>query len=96
MLLVAATMAMVPNTVASVPWLAWLAPTSVIAPSTAMASSALVSDINGVCSNGDTLRITSSPMNAANAKMKSPEIRSLILVIWSPTPAAKRTGARGR
>ena len=39
-----------------------------IAPTTAIASRALVSDISGVCSSGDTRRITSKPMNAASMK----------------------------
>src|ERR1700747_405505 len=39
-----------------------------IAPTTAIASRALVSDISGVCSSGETRRITSNPMNAASIK----------------------------
>src|ERR1700693_4655086 len=50
-LLVAATIASVPST---------------MAPTTAIASSALVSDINGVCSSGVIRRMTSNPMNPAS------------------------------
>src|SRR5690349_21664999 len=62
-LLVAATMAMVPSTVDSVDL---CSPASRIAPTTAMASRALVSDISGVCKSGDTRRITSKPMKPAS------------------------------
>ena len=52
-------------------------PARMIAPTTAMASSALVSDISGVCSSGETRRITSKPMNAASMKTyKAGQIRS--------------------
>ena len=64
-LLIAATIAMVPKTVASV---LLPSPARMIAPTTAMASSALVSDISGVWSRGETRRITSKPMNAASMK----------------------------
>ena len=37
-----------------------------IEPTTAMAEMALVSDISGVCSSRETLRITSSPVNVAS------------------------------
>ena len=37
-----------------------------IDPTTAMAEMALVSDISGVCSSRETLRITNSPVNVAN------------------------------
>ena len=73
MLLVAATMAMVPRMVAS--WL-FCSPARMMAPTTAMASSALVSDISGVCSSGETRRITSNPMNAASMKTYRLVIRS--------------------
>ena len=43
-------------------------PTRMIAPTTAIASSALVSDISGVCSSGETRLITSNPMKAASMK----------------------------
>ena len=62
-LLVAATIAIVPKTVASV---LSCSPARMIAPTTAIASSALVSDISGVWSRGETRRITSKPMNAAS------------------------------
>ena len=62
-LLMAATMAIVPKTVASV---LLPSPARMIAPTTAIASSALVSDISGVWSRGETRRITSKPMNAAS------------------------------
>src|SRR5208337_2941416 len=60
MLLVAATTAMNPKTAEGV---LLCSPTSTMAPTTAMASKALVSDINGVCNSGETRRITSNPMN---------------------------------
>src|SRR6266550_2165410 len=62
-LLVAATMAMTPSTVANV---LFLSPTRTMAPTTAMASRALVSDMSGVCSRGETWRMTSNPMKAAS------------------------------
>src|SRR5579864_1219854 len=62
-LLVAATIAMVPSTVESV---VLCSPARRIAPTTAIASSAFVSDISGVCRSGDTRRITSRPTMAAN------------------------------
>src|SRR5215471_14817382 len=43
-----------------------------IAPTTLIAEIALVSDISGVCSNGDTLRMTSSPTNVASIKTYRP------------------------
>src|SRR5262249_16082534 len=64
-LLVAATMAIVPRIAAR---LLLCSPARMIAPTTAMASSALVSDISGVCSSGETRRMTSNPMKAANIK----------------------------
>jgi hypothetical protein len=39
-----------------------------------MASSALVNDISGVWSKGETRRITSNPMKAANMNTKRPLI----------------------
>src|SRR5262249_54055802 len=65
MLLVAATMAMVPRIFANslLP-----SPARMIAPPTAIESKALVSDISGVCSSGETRRITSNPINAASRK----------------------------
>src|SRR5438128_7028950 len=62
-LLVAAITASVPSTVENV---LLCSPTSTIAPTTAIASSAFVSDMSGVCNNGDTRRITSNPMNPAS------------------------------
>ena len=43
-----------------------------IAPTTAIAEIALVSDISGVCSSGETLRITSKPRKVASMKTYSP------------------------
>ena len=77
-LLVAATTAMNPKTKDSV---LLCSPTSTIAPTTAIASSAFVSDISGVCSNGETRRITSKPMNPASTKIKSALIRVELLFI---------------
>src|SRR5712691_3284728 len=71
-LLVAATMAITPITVANS---LLCSPTSTIAPTTAMASSAFVSDISGVCSKGETWRMTSKPMKQASMKMNSKSIR---------------------
>src|SRR5580692_5855669 len=64
-LLVAATIAIVPSTVESV---VLCSPAIIIAPTTAIASSAFVNDISGVCSSGVMRRITSNPMNAASMK----------------------------
>src|SRR6516165_7954409 len=55
-LLVAAITAKIPRTVES---LDFCSPASTMAPTTAMASRALVSDMSGVCSRGETRRITS-------------------------------------
>src|ERR1700751_40610 len=71
-LLVAATMAITPSTVANV---LFLSPTRTMAPTTAIASRALASDIRGVGSSGDTWRITSKPMNAASMKTNNASIR---------------------
>src|SRR5580692_10004837 len=71
-LLVAATMAITPNTTAN---LLLCSPTRTIAPTTAMASSALVNDISGVCSRGETWRMTSKPIKQASMKMNSRSIR---------------------
>jgi hypothetical protein len=59
MLVTAAVMAMKPSTLLSV--VAPCAPVIRIAPTTEIAEIALVSDISGVCSSGETLRMTSSP-----------------------------------
>src|SRR5580704_9845701 len=72
-LLVAATMAMVPRTVDSV-LLCW--PTNKMAPTTAMASSAFVNDMSGVCRRGEMRRITSNPMKAASMKTYRSVIKS--------------------
>src|SRR5258708_431408 len=87
-LLWAATMAMVPRIAAR---LLLCSPARMIAPPTAMASRGLVSDINGVCSSGDTRRITSNPMKAANMKTYRPVIRSSF--IFSRPPVAPRPAA---
>src|SRR5204862_2409980 len=58
MLLVAATIAIVPRIFASIAPCAWYSPARIMAPTTAMASSALVKDIKGVCKSGETRRIT--------------------------------------
>src|SRR5260370_272162 len=68
MLLVAATIAIVPRIFASIAPCAWYSPARMMAPTTAMASSALVKDIKGVCSRGETRRMTSNPINAASMK----------------------------
>ena len=46
-----------------------------MAPTTEMAEMALVSDISGVCSSGETLRITSRPTKVASMKTNSPSSR---------------------
>src|SRR5258708_37232690 len=71
--LVAETNAMDPKSVARV---VLCTPAKIIAPTTAMASKALVKDISGVCSNGETRRITSKPMNAASINTYRLESRS--------------------
>ncbi len=65
-LVTAPVMAMKPSTLLRV--VAPAAPVIRIAPTTQMADIALVSDISGVCSSGDTLRITSSPTKVASMK----------------------------
>ena len=54
-----------------------------MAPTTAMASRALVSDISGVWSKGETRRITSNPMKAASMKTNRPLI-SVELILPPP------------
>src|SRR5437870_5504050 len=71
-LLVAATTAITPSTAEKV---LLCSPTSTMAPSTTMASSAFVRDISGVCSSGEIRRMTSKPINAASMKMKRASIR---------------------
>src|SRR5260370_36121017 len=68
MLLVAATMAIVPRIFASMAPCEWYSPARRMAPTTAMASSAFVNAIKGVCRSGETRRMTSNPMNAASMK----------------------------
>src|SRR5215471_5574241 len=68
-LVTAAVMAMNPSTSLSVDGLSLMIR---IAPTTEIAEIALVSDINGVCSNGDTLRMTSNPTNVASMKTYRP------------------------
>ena len=48
-----------------------------IAPTTAIAEIALVSDISGVCSSRDTRRMTSRPMNVASMNTKRSEMNSV-------------------
>src|ERR1700735_437084 len=79
-LLVAATIATVPSTVDSV---LLCAPTRRIAPTTAIASNAFVNDIRGVCSSGDTRRITSNPMKAASIKTYRSVIKSSFICLLS-------------
>src|SRR5229473_673110 len=71
-LLVAATMAITPRIVANS---LLRSPTRTIAPTTAIASRALVNDISGVCSKGETWRMTSNPMKAASMKTNSESIK---------------------
>ena len=70
-----------------------------IAPTTAMASSALVSDISGVCSSGETRRITSKPMNPASMNTYRLVIRSSFIVAAPPAATsagnAKNSRTRG-
>src|SRR5947207_1697990 len=67
-LMVGAVTATNPSTRLSV--LASLAPAMRMAPTTAIAEMALVSDISGVCSRGETRRTSSNPRNAASMKTK--------------------------
>src|SRR5947207_15761551 len=95
-LLVAATTAITPSTVERV---LLCSPTIRIAPTTAMASRALVSDIKGVCSNGETRRMTSNPMKPASMKINNPLIREELiyppatLCVTKPSPATRKTPA---
>src|SRR5580700_3935877 len=82
-LLVAATMAMVPRTVDSV-LLCW--PTNKMAPTTAMASSAFVNDMSGVCRSGEMRRITSNPMKAASMKTYRSVIKSSFMYLITSRP----------
>ena len=47
-----------------------------MAPTTAIAEMALVSDISGVCSSRDTRRMTSRPMNVASISTNNPSRKS--------------------
>src|SRR5262249_32276976 len=85
MLLVAATIATVPKTFASIAPRAWYSPARRMAPTTAMASSAFVSDISGVCSSGETRRITSKPMNAASMNTYRLVSRSIFISLLPPS-----------
>ena len=58
-----------------------------MAPTTEMAEMALVSDISGVCSSGETLRITSRPTKVASMKTYSPSSRLIGHVTSCPQPA---------
>src|SRR5271169_1773548 len=64
-LLVAATIASAPRMVERV---LRCSPVRMMAPTTAMASSALVRDMSGVCNSGVIWRMTSKPMKAASMK----------------------------
>src|SRR5438067_11292405 len=66
-LLLAATTAITPSTAEKV---LLCSPTSTMAPSTAMASSAFVSDISGVCCSGEFRRITSMPLTSDSTMLK--------------------------
>src|SRR5438045_9297826 len=68
-LITAAVTAMKPRTRLSM--LAFPAPATRIAPTTEIAEIALVSDISGVCSSGDTRRTNSKPRNAASMNTNS-------------------------
>ncbi len=91
-LLVADTMAIVPSIVASVDL---CAPLRIIAPTTAMASRAFVSDISGVWSNGETRLITSNPMKAANINTyrllsRSDGMIAILPAFEPPGPAVRK------
>src|SRR5581483_1611771 len=94
-LLVAAMTAIVPRIVDN---LLLCSPTMTNAPTTAIASRALVRDISGVWSNGETRRMTSKPINPASMKMNSKLITSVLIVppivLPEPGAAARKTRAR--
>src|SRR5438067_5558609 len=75
MLVTAAVIAINPSTLLSV--VASPEPVITIAPTTEMAEIALVSDISGVCSSGDTLRMISRPTKVASMKTMRPISRLL-------------------
>src|SRR6267378_2133588 len=94
MLLVAATMAMVPRTFASMAPCAWYSLARMMAPTTAMASSALVKDIKGVCRSGETRRMTSNPINAASMNTYKLVSRSSFMISSPPSLQTARAGAK--
>ena len=62
-----------------------------------MAEIALVSDISGVCSSRETLRITPSPMNVASMKTNSSDVNAAGDPSWagaSDAIAASSGGAQ--
>ncbi len=63
--------------------LACAAPVMRIEPTTAIAEMALVSDISGVWSSGETRRMISRPRNVASMKMYRPTSRSVSIRITS-------------
>src|SRR5215471_5313607 len=79
MLLVAAMMAIAPRMVASS---LLRSPTRTIAPTTAIASRALVNDISGVWRSGETRRITSNPIKPASMNMNSPSSRVELIFVY--------------
>src|SRR5256885_8900777 len=83
MLLVAETIAIVPKTAANV---FLCSPARMMAPTTAMASSALVRDISGVCKSGVMRLITSNPMKAASMKTYRLVNRSIFISISPRLP----------
>src|SRR4051794_37457042 len=78
-LMVAAVTATKPSTRLS--RLAFSAPAMRIAPTTEMAEIALVSDISGVCSSGETRRTSSKPRNPASMKTNSADSSKCIALI---------------
>ena len=74
MLVTDAATAIVPSTVLTV---VFCSPVMMIEPTTAIAEIALVSDISGVCSSRDTLRITSKPTKVASMKTKVIDQKSI-------------------
>src|SRR5580698_8175678 len=81
-LVTAAVIAMKPSTLLSV--VAPSAPVIRMAPTTEMAEIALVSDISGVCSSGDTLRIISRPTKVASMNTNNPMERSINAPVRQP------------
>src|SRR5215469_3704550 len=81
MLVTTAVIAMKPSTLLSV--VASGLPVMRIAPTTEIADIALVRDISGVCSRGETLRMTSRPMKVASMKTNNPNSRLLAMILLS-------------